>query len=65
MSSDEEKKPHGESDRLVGGSIVLGIGLVFLLSNLGVLPDFGKVWPLVLVIVGAALIAGALFKRKQ
>lgn len=65
MSSDEEKKPQNENDRLVGGTIVLGIGLVFLLINIGVLPDFSDTWPLILVIIGIALIAGALFKRKK
>jgi hypothetical protein len=64
MSTDEEKKPRGENDRLIGGTIVLGIGLIFLLINLGVLPEFSETWPLILVIIGVALIAGALFKRK-
>jgi multisubunit Na+/H+ antiporter MnhB subunit len=64
MSSDEEKKPQNQNDRLIGGTIVLGIGLIFLLINLGVLPEFSETWPLILVIIGVALIAGGLFKRK-
>ena len=64
MTPDEEKKPQSENDRLIGGTIVLGIGLIFLLINMGVLPEFSDTWPLILVIIGVALIAGALFKRK-
>jgi hypothetical protein len=38
---------------------------VLLLSNLRVIPDFEDTWPLILVIVGIALIIGAVFKRNQ
>jgi hypothetical protein len=51
--------------RLVGGIIVGGIGLVFLLSNLDVIPRIGKTWPLILVVVGLALLIGAVRGRGQ
>jgi len=51
--------------RLVGGIIVAGIGLVFLLSNLDVIPHIGKTWPLILVVVGFALLIGAVRGRGQ
>jgi uncharacterized membrane protein YdcZ (DUF606 family) len=57
-----------ENDRhwnLTGGIIVLGVGLVFLLSNLEVIPDFGRMWPLVLVVVGIALVVGAVLGRDK
>lgn len=41
---------------LTGGLIVLGIGLFFLLVNLDILPPVHKTWPLILIVVGAALI---------
>ncbi len=57
-----------EEDRrgmLVGGLITLGIGVLFLLSNMGILPDIGRMWPLIPIIVGVALIIGAFSKGKK
>ncbi|MDH3892055.1 MAG: DUF5668 domain-containing protein [candidate division Zixibacteria bacterium] len=57
-----------EADRrgmLVGGVIVLGVGLIFLLSNMGVLPHIGQMWPMFPIIVGVALIVGAFYKGKD
>jgi hypothetical protein len=58
----QESDRHG---RLIGGIIVLGVGLVFLLSNLRIIPDFGEMWPLVLVVVGIALLVGAFLGRDR
>ncbi len=63
-----EEKNHKKSttaDMLTGGIMVLGIGLLFLLINLGVLPDLGRTWPLFLIIVGGALIVGATVKKRK
>jgi hypothetical protein len=61
MSYHEEKDDrHG---MVIGGLIVLGVGLIFLLSNLDIIPDLGKMWPLILVVIGVALLAGAIFKK--
>jgi fatty acid desaturase len=65
MSDQDPKKGKDERSRLVGGIIVLGIGVVFLLSNLGVIPHIGRTWPLILIVVGFALLVGALRKRDQ
>ena len=51
--------------RLTGGIIVTGIGLVFLLANFGVIPHVGDSWPLFLVVVGGALLFGAMRDRKK
>lgn len=48
-----------------GGLIVLGIGLVFLLSNLGILPDIREMWPLILIVVGVSLMIGSFRKGKK
>lgn len=39
---------------LVSGVLLIGIGLMFLASNLGSLPEFdaARMWPLVLVVIG-------------
>lgn len=65
MSTEEEKKPSGNADRVMGGSIVLGIGLMFLLVNLRVLPRIQDSWPVMLIIVGAAIIIGSVFKKRD
>jgi hypothetical protein len=50
---------------VIGGLIVLGIGLIFLLSNLEIIPDLGRMWPLILVVIGVALLFGAIFKKGE
>ncbi len=49
---------------LTGGLIVLGVGVLFLLVNLDVIPNIGKMWPVFPIIVGLALIISALFKGR-
>ena len=43
---------------VVTGLLLIGIGLIFLASNLGRLPeiDISRMWPLVLVVIGVAQI---------
>ena len=50
---------------LIGGLITLGVGLIFLLSNLEILPDIGEMWPLIPIIVGISLIIGSFYKGKK
>jgi len=47
---------------LVGGLIVLGVGVLFMLRNLGFIPDIGEMWPVFPIIVGLAMIIGS-FRR--
>lgn len=65
MGTQEEKKSSGRHSRLVEGIILIGIGLVFLFSNLGIIPGIGRVWPLFLIVVGFALFAGAFDRRSS
>ncbi len=51
-ANEKKSYPHN----LTGGLIVLGIGLFFLLVNLDILPPVHKSWPLILIVVGVALI---------
>jgi len=57
---DEREDRHG---MVIGGLIVLGLGVVFLLANLEIIPDFGTMWPLILVVIGIALLIGAVVKK--
>jgi len=49
--------------RVIGGLILLGLGILFLINNFLPRFNFGRFWPLILVIVGLAILAGS-FKRK-
>ena len=60
--SDKKEDRHG---MVIGGLIVLGLGVVFLLANLEIIPDFGTMWPLMLVVVGIALLIGAVVKKEK
>lgn len=59
---DKKEDRHG---MVIGGLIVLGLGVIFLLANLEIIPDFGTMWPLVLVVIGIALLIGAVVKREK
>ncbi len=59
---DEREDRHG---MVIGGLIVLGLGVVFLLANLEIIPDFGTMWPLILVVIGIALLIGAVVKKDK
>jgi len=62
---EKEKEKEDRHGMVIGGIIVLGIGVIFLLSNLDIIPHVGKMWPLILVVVGIALLIGAVIKREQ
>jgi hypothetical protein len=51
--------------QIQGGVIVMGVGIVFLLSNLDYLPPIHRIWPLFPIIVGIALILGGIFGRSR
>ncbi len=52
----------GEQGALIGGVVLLVIGGVFLIRNLGIVRlDWDVLWPLLLVGVGLAIVLGALF----
>ncbi len=50
---------------LIGGLIVAGIGVFFLLQNLDLIPDIGRMWPVIPIIVGVAMIVGSLSRIRK
>ena len=50
-------------DDLIWGVTLIGLGFIFLASNLGTLPefDFGRMWPLILLVIGV----GQLFSKDK
>jgi hypothetical protein len=58
-----EKKPHGDSGRVILGTAVLMAGSLLLLNNLGVVPweiweHIRSFWPVILVLLGLHIIMG-------
>jgi predicted membrane protein len=48
-----EKTRNNNSSRICGGLIIMGVGLVFLLKNIGInIPDWVINWPTLLIIIG-------------
>ncbi len=57
MSSKNER-----GGMLIGGIIVTGVGVLFLLDELDIIPSVGRMWPIFPIIVGVALIVGSFRK---
>ncbi|OGC84580.1 MAG: hypothetical protein A2W07_03485 [candidate division Zixibacteria bacterium RBG_16_43_9] len=60
-STSDEKWDTG---RAFVGIIILGVGVIFLLSNWGIIPSMHRTWPLILIVVGLAFLFGAGRKHK-
>ncbi|MDH4222461.1 MAG: DUF5668 domain-containing protein [candidate division Zixibacteria bacterium] len=62
------EKPTSCKDRYSGkyfvGFILIGIGILFLLLNWGIIPSLHKTWPVILIIVGIAFLLGLGNKEK-
>ena len=63
MADQSTKKKDQKNGPLMSGIMILGIGLIFLLSNLRIIPDLGKTWPLFLIVIGVSLVMRALRKE--
>ena len=57
-SNNDKKRP-----RVIGGLILLGLGALFLINNFLPRFNFGRLWPLILIIIGLAILAGSLKGR--
>jgi protein-S-isoprenylcysteine O-methyltransferase Ste14 len=60
-SASDEKCDTG---RAFVGILILGVGVIFLLSNWGIIPSMHRTWPLILIVVGLAFLFGAGRKHK-
>ncbi len=61
MSTYDEKPKRGQSGsprNNTGALILVGLGVIFLLANFGILNGIGQLWPLVLVAIGVWLLMG-------
>jgi LiaI-LiaF-like transmembrane region len=53
------------SGLLISGSILTGLGVLFLLITLEVIPGWRHIWPAIIIVIGLSLIIGAFSKRKK
>ena len=58
MDTFGEKPKRGERRGNTGAIILIGLGVVLMLANFGILNGIGQLWPLVFVIVGIWLLMG-------
>lgn len=65
MKNKPEAKRDDRSGPLIGGCILIGFGLLFLLINLDILPSIAESWPIIIIIIGLALIIGGFAGRKR
>ncbi|MBS1855269.1 MAG: hypothetical protein JST11_07875 [Acidobacteria bacterium] len=61
MPNDQQDRRHHRYVGLVPGLVVAGVGLVFLLDNLGIVPaaEIWRFWPLALIALGAVRLVDA------
>ncbi len=61
----EQKNTARYRGSLIGGIILLTLGTLFLIDEFIPHWDFGRLWPVILIVIGFALIAGAVNRSKQ
>ncbi|MBA7612402.1 hypothetical protein ES703_19638 [subsurface metagenome] len=65
IRGESERTEHKRHSRWIGGLILICLGLLFLARNFFHWFDLGKLWPLILVIIGLAVMAGRLGGKKE
>jgi hypothetical protein len=65
MGNNGNDKTEERSGLIIGGSIMIGVGILFLLVNLDLIPGFRDMWPIFIIIVGLALIIGSIVRGKK
>lgn len=55
-ASSAESTKRSNNAAFIGGSLLIGLGLLFLLDNLFPVFDFGELWPLLLIMLGGGLL---------
>jgi len=57
---EESDNNNKKRSRVIGGLILLGLGVLFLINTFLPRFNFGRLWPLILIIIGLAILAGSL-----
>nr|MBN2278395.1 hypothetical protein [candidate division Zixibacteria bacterium] len=61
-SESRHKDHHGH---VTGGIILIGLGIIFLMINFDIMPGIEKSWPVIIIIVGLALILKGFFENRK
>ncbi|MCD6472755.1 PspC domain-containing protein [Candidatus Aerophobetes bacterium] len=61
----EDSNNERKNSRIIGGLILLAIGCLFLINNFLPWFNFSRLWPLILIIIGLAILASSLRKKSQ
>jgi putative Mn2+ efflux pump MntP len=64
MNDKKTKKQKDPRGKMISGIILLGLGVLFLLNNLDVI-YFEESWPFILILVGLAMLIGAMFRNRD
>jgi hypothetical protein len=64
MSDDNSKKRDDRSGTIMAAMGMIGVGVVFLLINLNILPSWRDSWPIFLIAIGVAMVIGAFTRGK-
>ena len=65
VMGEKNKEKNERANLLISGSIILGVGIIFLLINMDVIPGLHDTWPILIIIVGIALIVGGFASKKK
>lgn len=63
MSSEKNEAPR-QRGSIVGGIVLIGLGGFFLMLQMGWLWGIWEIWPVILIIVGVALLIGSISKSR-
>lgn len=59
------KSDNDLSGTVTGAFVLIGLGTMILLINSGILPRWNDAWPAILIVIGVAMLVGAMFKKKK
>ncbi|PKM92235.1 MAG: hypothetical protein CVU81_01545 [Euryarchaeota archaeon HGW-Euryarchaeota-1] len=51
-------------DHVMGGIILITIGTIFMLSEFGMIENVGRLWPLILIVIGLGLLFKHFVKKE-
>lgn len=61
----QEARVYKYRGSMIGGMILLTLGVLFLVDELVPYLDFGKLWPVILIVIGIILIANTISRNKK
>lgn len=60
-----EMKKYKHRGSMIGGLVLLTLGILFLMDEFVPYLDFGRLWPVILIVIGVVLIANTVSRNKK